>query len=114
MGETFQDRTDMFFELYNLDVKSVPINILTPIRNTPFERNKILPQEEILRIIAIARFILPDAFIRLAGERFLFKDKAISTFSSGANATITGDMFTTNGTLIDEDLSTISKLGFKI
>ena len=114
MGETFQDRIDMFFELYNLGVKSVPINILNPIKNTPFENNKILSQEEVLRIVAIARFILPDAFIRLAGGRLLFKDKGVSLFSSGANATITGDMLTTNGTSIDEDCDTINKLGFKI
>ena len=114
MGETFQDRIDMFFELYNLGVKSVPINILNPIKNTPFENNKILSQEEVLRIVAIARFILPDAFIRLAGGRLLFKDKGVSLFSSGANATITGDMLTTNGTSIGEDCDTINKLGFKI
>ena len=113
MGETFQDRIDMFFELYNLGVKSVPINILNPIKNTPFENNKILSQEEVLRIVAIARFILPDAFIRLAGGRLLFKDKGVSLFSSGANATITGDMLTTNGTSIGEDFNTIKKLGFK-
>ena len=114
MGETFQDRIDMFFELYNLGVKSVPINILNPIKNTPFENNKILSQEEVLRTVAIARFILPDAFIRLAGGRLLFKDKGVSLFSSGANATITGDMLTTNGTSIGEDCDTINKLGFKI
>ena len=114
MGETFQDRIDMFFELYNLGIKSVPINILNPIKNTPFENNKILSQEEVLRTVAIARFILPDAFIRLAGGRFLFKDKGVSLFSSGANATITGDMLTTNGTSINDDFDTINKLGFKI
>ena len=114
MGETFQDRIDMFFEIDNLGIKSVPINILNPIKNTPFENNKILSQEEVLRIVAIARFILPDAFIRLAGGRLLFKDKGVSLFSSGANATITGDMLTTNGTSIDEDCDTINKLGFKI
>ena len=113
MGETFQDRIDMFFEIDNLGIKSVPINILNPIKNTPFENNKILSQEEVLRIVAIARFILPDAFIRLAGGRLLFKDKGVSLFSSGANATITGDMLTTNGTSIGEDFNTIKKLGFK-
>ena len=113
MGENFQDRIDMFFELYNLGIKSVPINILNPIKNTPFENNKILSQEEILRTIAIARFILPDAFIRLAGGRLLFKDKGVSMFSFGANATITGDMLTTDGTSIAEDFDTINKLGFE-
>ena len=113
LGETFEDRIDMFFDLYELGIKSVPINVLNPIQGTPFENNKILSQEEINRTVAIARFILPDAFIRLAGGRLLFKDKGVSMFSSGANATITGDMLTTSGTSIDEDFNTIKKLGFE-
>ena len=114
LGETFEDRIDMFFDIYNLGIKSVPINVLNPIKGTPFENNKILSQEEINRTVAIARFILPDAFIRLAGGRLLFKDKGVSMFSYGANATITGDMLTTEGTSIDEDLSTIKALGLKL
>lgn len=113
LGETFEDRLDMFFELYNLKIKSVPINVLNPIKGTPFEHNKPLTQEELNRTVAIARFILPDAFLRLAGGRLLFKDKGISIFSCGANATITGDMLTTSGTSIDEDFKTITTLGFK-
>lgn len=114
LGETFEDRIDMFFDIYNLGIKSVPINVLNPIKGTPFGNNKILSQEEINRTVAIARFILPDAFIRLAGGRLLFKDKGVSMFSSGANATITGDMLTTSGTSIDEDFGTIKRLGLKI
>lgn len=114
LGESFEDRIDMFFELYNLGIKSVPINILNPIKATPLENNKILSQDEINRTVAIARFILPDAFLRLAGGRLLFKDKGISMFSFGANATITGNMLTTLGTLIDEDFNTIKRLGFQI
>ena len=41
MGETFEDRIDMFFDIYNLGIKSVPINVLNPIKGTPFENNKI-------------------------------------------------------------------------
>lgn len=113
LGENFEDRIDMFFDIYNLGIKSVPINVLNPIKGTPFENNKILSQEEINKTVATARFILPDAFIRLAGGRLLFKDKGVSMFSSGANATITGDMLTTSGTSIDEDFNTIKKLGFE-
>ncbi|MBO7611296.1 MAG: biotin synthase BioB [Elusimicrobia bacterium] len=113
LGETFEDRIDMFFDIYELGIKSVPINVLNPIPGTPFENNKVLLQEEINRTVAIARFILPDAFIRLAGGRLLFKDKGVSMFSSGANATITGDMLTTSGTSIDEDFKTIKRLGLE-
>ena len=114
LGETFEDRIDMFFDIYELGIKSVPINVLNPIPGTPFENNKVLSQEEINRTVAIARFILPDAFIRLAGGRLLFKDKGVSMFLAGANAAITGDMLTTSGTSIDEDFDTIKQLGLKI
>ena len=113
LGETFQDRIDMFFDLAELGIKSVPINVLNPIKGTPLENNKTLSQEEINRTVAIARFILPDAFIRLAGGRMLFKDKGFSMFSCGANAAITGDMLTTTGTQIDDDFSVLKKLGFE-
>ena len=114
LGETFEDRIDMFFDIYELGIKSVPINVLNPIPGTPFENNKILSQEEINRTVAIARFILSDAFIRLAGGRLLFKDKGVSMFLAGANAAITGDMLTTSGTSIDEDFNTIKRLGLQV
>ncbi len=113
LGESFEDRIDMFFDLAELEIKSIPINVLNPIKNTPFENNKILSRDEVARTVAIARFILPDAFIRLAGGRLLFKDKGMFFLSSGANAAITGDMLTTTGTLIDEDFDIIKKLGFE-
>ncbi len=112
LGENFYDRIDMFFDLAELKVKSVPINILNPVKGTPFENNKILPQEEINKTAALARFILPDVFIRLAGGRILFKDKGVSMFSCGANAVITGNMLTTKGNLITEDLKILETLGY--
>lgn len=114
LGESFEDRIDMFFDLRKLGIKSVPINVLNPIKGTPFENNKILSREEVNKTVAIARFILPDAFIRLAGGRLLFKDKGISMFSCGANATITGNMLTISGTLTEEDFDTVKRLGFEL
>ena len=61
------------------------------------------------RILSLLLFALMFA----TGGRLLFKDKGVSMFSSGANATITGDMLTTSGTSIDEDFNTIKKLGFE-
>ena len=80
IGETMEDRIDMALELCDLGVNSVPINILNPIAGTPYEHNKRLSDEEIQRIVAIYRFILPKAFIRLAGGRGLFSRQRYEMF----------------------------------
>lgn len=112
IGETMEDRIDMAFELRKLKVDSVPINRLNPIPGTPYENNKPVTDDEMRRIIAIYRFILPTLFIRLAGGRGLFKDKGKACLQSGANAVISGDMLTTSGISIDTDMKMIKELGF--
>ena len=114
VGEDIEDRIDLAISLRELQIKSIPINILNPIKGTPFENLSILSQDEIRRIIAVYRFILPDSYIRLAGGRGLLDDKGKSCFLSGANAMITGDMLTTSGISIDTDLNMISDLGCEV
>lgn len=113
LGETFEDRIDMILKVRELGVKSVPMNFLNPIPGTPFERNVPLTRDEARRCIAIARFIIPDGSIRLAGGRGLLGDKGESCFTSGSNAAISGDMLTTAGISIETDLKLISDLGFE-
>lgn len=112
LGESMQDRTDLAFSLKELGIKSVPLNILSPVKGTPYENNKPLSEEEILKTISIFRFILPDAFIRLAGGRALLSDKGKKAFLSGANAAITGDMLTTYGISVDTDMQIIKETGY--
>lgn len=112
LGESMQDRIDLAFSLKELGIKSVPLNILSPVKGTPYENNKPLSEEEILKTISIFRFILPDAFIRLAGGRALLSDKGRKAFLSGANAAITGDMLTTYGISVDTDMQIIKETGY--
>lgn len=114
IGETMEDRIDMALELRELGIKSVPVNFLCAIKGTPFENNKQITDDEALRIIALYRFILPDAYIRLAGGRILLKNSGRKCFESGANATISGDLLTTTGTTIDKDMSTLKDLGYVV
>lgn len=76
MGETMEDRVDLAIELRELGVRSVPVNLLNPIRGTPFEDRPVLPPEELLRTVAVFRFLLPGAALRLAGGRGLLPDRA--------------------------------------
>ncbi|SFQ46826.1 biotin synthase [Lachnospiraceae bacterium XBB1006] len=114
LGETFADRIDMALTLRELHVKSVPVNMLNPIPGTPFEKNERLTKEEMMRIVAVYRFLLPDASIRLAGGRGLMGDKGIGCFTAGANAAISGDMLTTAGITVKTDKELLEKLGYKV
>ncbi len=112
IGETSEDRIDMALTLRELGIKSVPVNMLNPIPGTPCADYPPLTTEEMRRIVAVYRFLLPDASIRLAGGRGLLEDKGRVCFLSGANAAITGDMLTTSGYSAKTDLQLLSELGY--
>lgn len=114
MGETMEDRIDLALELRRLGVRSVPVNILSPIPGTPFAALPPLPEAEIRRTVALFRFLLPDAVLRLAGGRGQLPDKGASLFRGGANAAITGDMLTTAGYSVETDLALVKQLGFEV
>ena len=114
LGESMEDRIDMAFTIRKLNIKSVPVNVLSPIKGTPLEFNKIVPYDEVRRTIAIFRFILPTAAIRMAASRGLMQDKGRLIFMSGANACITGDMLTTTGIHVDDDMSMLKQLAFEV
>lgn len=113
LGETMEDRIDMALELRELGIKSVPVNMLNAIPGTPYEHCPRLTIEEMRRIVAIYRFLLPDASIRLAGGRGLMEDKGMACFRSGANAAISGDMLTTSGITVERDMKMLQELGYE-
>ena len=113
LGETVEDRIDMALSLRKLGIQSVPVNMLNPIPGTPFENNEKLTEEDMRRIVAVYRFILPAASIRLAGGRGLLHDKGRGCFTSGANAAISGDMLTTAGITAKTDMKLINELGYE-
>ncbi|MCI8376241.1 MAG: biotin synthase BioB [Lachnospiraceae bacterium] len=114
LGETPEDRIDMALTLRELGIQSVPVNLLNPIPGTPFEKNRRLMPEDLCRIVAVYRFILPKASIRLAGGRGLLRDKGRSCFLSGANAAISGDMLTTAGITVETDRKLLEELGYEV
>ena len=61
LNESPDQRVEMAFALKDLGIDSVPLNILNPIKGTPFSSNKRLSPLEILRAFAVFRFILPSA-----------------------------------------------------
>lgn len=114
MGERMEDRIDLALTLRELGVDSVPINMLNPIPGTPYENHARLTEDDMCRIVAVFRFLLPKAFIRLAGGRGLMEEQGRKCFQSGANAAITGDMLTTAGITIQRDLEMLQELGYQV
>ncbi len=112
LGETMEDRIDMVLTIRDLGIRSIPVNMLNPIPGTPYENNPLLTNDKMRRIVAIFRFLVPNASIRLAGGRGLLSDKGRLCFQSGANAAISGDMLTTTGITIEQDMKMLDELGF--
>lgn len=112
LQETLEQRVEMAFELKRLGVDSVPLNILNPIKNTPFQDNKPLNPLEILRTFAVFRFILPHAQIRTAGGREInLRDLQAYALTGGLNGLMVGNYLTTEGRAPEEDLQMICDLG---
>ncbi|WP_458413544.1 biotin synthase BioB [Schinkia sp. CFF1] len=114
MGESREDRIKLAFQLSELDVQSIPINVLNPISGTPLENAERLSQDEILKTIAIFRFVNPKSMIRLGGGRNLIDGSGKDCFNAGANATITGNYLTTSGNKIKDDMKMIGDLKLEI
>jgi len=109
LGESWAQRAELAFTLYDLGVHSIPINFLNPIKGTPMEANDVLSEEEALRIIAMYRFILSDRDIRVCGGRsIVFSDNsAEKVLRAGANAVMVGDYLTVKGVDIDDDMNAL-------
>lgn len=111
MGETWADRIDMALLLKDLDVDSVPINILVPIKATPFESMAMLTPEDAIRTIAIFRIILGNKTIKVAaGRESVLKDLQAMAFMAGANGMLIGGYLTIKGSGVDADRRLVKEI----
>lgn len=112
MGETYEHRIKMAFKLKELGVDIVPMNFLNPIAGTPFEVKEPLSPLEIVKTIAVYRFILPAKELMVAGGREVnLRDLQPLMFIAGASATMIGNYLTTQGADPKKDLQMIRDLG---
>lgn len=114
LGENLEDRLSMAFELKELGVDSIPINILNPIPGTPLEGNVPLTEETILKTIAVYRFIHPKVHLRYAGGRNVLGHAFEKGYQAGINGVLTGNLLTTTGKNIREDKAIVLKNNFTV
>jgi len=115
MGESPKQRIEFGFILKELDVDSVAINFLNSVEGTALADKASSPPLELIKIVAIFRFIMPEKEIRLCGGRQKnLRSLQPLAFSSGADATIIGDLLTTKGSSAKEDVQMLLDLGFTV
>ncbi|HEY7089372.1 MAG TPA: biotin synthase BioB [Tepidisphaeraceae bacterium] len=114
MGEDWTDRLDMMFTLREIGIDVMPINFLNAIHGTPLQDQPKLPPMECLKILSIARFVLPDKELKVAGGREVcLRDLQSWIFFAGADSTMIGNYLTTYGRTPELDHQMVLDLGLK-
>ncbi|MBI0006410.1 biotin synthase BioB [Gilliamella sp. W8126] len=115
MGETLRDRANLLIQLANLDEhpESVPINNLVKVKGTPLANEKNIEPFDFIRMLAVARIMMPKSYIRLsAGREQMNEQMQALAFLAGANSIFYGDkLLTTSNPQVDKDNALFFKLG---
>lgn len=117
MGETLADRVEAALALQEIGVSSLPVNVLNPVEGTPLGEHEtaLISTRDIIKTIAVYRFLHPAARVRLTGGREvnLAPDEQHLPFEAGADGILTGDYLTTEGQSPDDDIRIIERAGLE-
>lgn len=116
MGETVEQRVEMAMELAEIEPNSIPINILMPIPETPFENyHDKIDEENVLRTMAIFKIANPKSVVRFCGGRMrLSQENQEMALKTCVEGILIGNYLTTVGREAKEDIETAKKLGKNI
>lgn len=114
MGETMRQRLELACEAREAGAASIPVNILQPIPGTPLESTPLISEDDVIRTVALFRFIAPKVTLRFAGGRARLSQESMKRIlRGGMNGALIGDMLTTVGNKIDEDYRMFEETEFK-
>ncbi len=117
MGERPEDRIGLLLNLANLPEhpESVPINLLVQVEGTPLHGTPRLDPLEFVRIIALARILMPASYVRLsAGREEMSAETQALCFFAGANSIFYGEkLLTTPNPVPKEDEALFARLGLR-
>lgn len=112
MGETAEQRIEFAFQLRELETDCFTLNMLNPRPGTPLAGVEPLTPMEIVKTVAVFRFIIPDKILKLSGGREAnLRDLQSLAMLSGANGLIVGGYLTTPGQGVDKDLRMLLDVG---
>lgn len=115
LGESTKDRLELLRQLaiQEPQPESVPINMLIKVSGTPYENEKDVDPIEFIRVIAVARILMPKSFVRLSAGRTQMSDEVHALcFMAGANSIFGGDtLLTTPNPGDSRDHKILQKLG---
>lgn len=118
MGEDRDDRYRLLHQLATLDPhpESVPINLLVAMQGTPLGDRTTEDPLELVRMIATARLLMPQSYVRLSAGRLSLSDEAqVLCFLAGANSVFLGDtLLTTPNPEVDTDRALFERLGIRL
>ncbi len=111
MGEDWEDRVEMALLLRALEVDSVPVNFLIPIKGTKLGEKDLIDPITALKSVALFRYAMPNREVRvIAGREVIFGRMQVFLFLSGANGMMIGGYLTTKGDPIERDRELISQV----
>ena len=117
LGESVDDRCEMLRTLANLEPQpeSVPINTLVRVPGTPLSHLPPVDPLDLVRMIAMARILMPRARVRLsAGRTELTREAQTLAIYAGANSIFYGDkLLTTPNPESDEDKALLRDVGLR-
>ena len=111
MGETREQREELVEAIGKLNPEEVTVNLLVPFPGTPLELQTPLSLEEILRVFAVLRFLLPKSIIKISGGREVnLNDDGKELLLSGANGIISAGYLTLDGNSMQKDVKMIKEI----
>ena len=118
MGEKEHDRASLLRILSEMKPhpESVPVNALVAVKGTPMEGRPAVDNFDMVRMIAVARIVMPESRVRLsAGRSEMSAEAQALCFMAGANSIFYGEkLLTTENNDTAEDRALIDRLGLKV